>query len=76
MKNKKYHREHLENLAYKNAELYNEYLAQLEEQKEIDHCKEILTAYLGIDDFNKLSNNNLKMVVGAMQEYAFMCKKK
>tara|TARA_R100001460_G_scaffold81738_1_gene122653 strand:+ start:486 stop:719 length:234 start_codon:yes stop_codon:yes gene_type:complete len=63
-------REHLENLAFEKADLYNKHLAQLQEQKEIEDCEDTLIAYIGLDEFKKLSSKNVNMIVGAMQEYA------
>ena len=63
-------REHAENLAFEKAELYNEHLKELEQQQEIDECEDVLIAYMGLDEFKKLSKDNLDMIVGAMQEYA------
>ena len=63
-------REHAENLAFDKAELYNQHLQEIEEQQEIDECEGTLIAYMGLDEFKKLSKNNLNMIVGAMQEYA------
>ena len=63
-------REHAENLAFDKAELYNEHLKEIEEQQEIDECEGTLIAYMGLDEFKKLSKDNLSMIVGAMQEYA------
>ena len=66
----KYQREHAENLAFDKAELYNEHLKELDRQQESDECEDILIAYMGLDEFKKLSGDNLNMIVGAMQEYA------
>ena len=66
----KYQREHAENLAYDKARLYNDYLEELEKQQEIDECEGTLIAYMGLDEFKKLSKDNLSMIIGAMQEYA------
>ena len=63
-------REHAENLAFEKAELYNQHLQEIEEQQKIDECEGTLIAYMGLDEFKKLSKNNLNMIVGAMQEYA------
>ena len=63
-------REHAENLAFDKAELYNEHLKELDRQQESDECEDILIAYMGLDDFKKLSKDNLNMIIGAMQEYA------
>jgi len=63
-------REHAENLAFEKAELYNQHLQEIEEQQKIDECEGTLIAYMGLDEFKKLSKDNLNMIVGAMQEYA------
>ena len=63
-------REHAENISFEKAELYNEHLQEIEEQEEIDECEGTLIAYIGLDEFKKLSKDNLNMIVGAMQEYA------
>jgi len=63
-------REHAENLAFDKAELYNQHLQEIEEQQKIDECEGTLIAYMGLDEFKKLSKDNLNMIVGAMQEYA------
>ena len=67
---KREQREHLENLAYKKHMLYNEHLERIKEQEQIDECENILTAYMGLDEFKKLSKDNLNMIIGAMIEYA------
>ena len=66
----KYQREHAENLAFEKAELYNEHLKELEKQQEIDECQDILKTYIGLEEFKKLSGDNIADIVGAMQEYA------
>jgi len=66
----KYQREHAENLAYDKAQLYYEHLQEIEKQQEIDECEGTLIAYMGLEEFKKLSKDNLSMIVGAMQEYA------
>lgn len=66
----KYQREHAENLAYDKAQLYHEHLLEIEKQQEIDECEGTLIAYMGLEEFKKLSKDNLQMIVGAMQEYA------
>ena len=66
----KYQREYAENLAYQKAELYHEHLQEIEKQQEIDECEGTLIAYMGLEEFKKLSKDNLSMIVGAMQEYA------
>ena len=63
-------REYLENLAYEKHMLYNEHLERIEEQEQIDECEDILTTYMGLDEFKKLSKDNLNMIIGAMIEYA------
>ena len=63
-------REHSENLAYNKAQLYHEHLLEIEKRQEIDECEDILIAYMGLDEFKKLSGDNLNMIIGAMQEYA------
>lgn len=63
-------REHAENLAYDKAQLYHEHLQEIEKQEEIDDCEDTLIAYMGFDEFKKLSGDNLNMIIGAMQEYA------
>ena len=63
-------REHLENLAFEKAQLYHEHLQEIEKQQEIDECEGTLIAYIGIEEFKKLSKDNLSMIIGAMQEYA------
>jgi len=63
-------REHAENLAFDKAELYNEHLEEIEKQQEIDECEGTLIAYMGLDEFKKLSKDNIADIVGAMQEYA------
>ena len=45
-------------------------LERIEEQEQIDECEDILTAYIGLDEFKKLSKDNLNMIIGAMIEYA------
>ena len=72
----KYQREHLENLADKKAELYNEHLEVLAKEEDFEECKYILMGYLDLDEFNKLSKDNLNMIIGAMQEYAENIKNK
>jgi len=66
----KYQKEHAENIAFEKAELYNEHLKELEYLKEHDECQDILKAYIGLEEFKKLSKDNLSMIIGAMQEYA------
>ena len=66
----KYQREAAENLAEKKAELYYEHLEALAEEEDFEECKYILMGYLDLDEFNKLSKDNLQMIVGAMREYA------
>jgi len=66
----KYQREYAENLAYQKAELYHEHLLEIEKQQEIDECEGTLIAYMGLDEFKKLSNDNISNIVGAMREYA------
>ena len=67
---KREQREHAENLAYDKAQLYYEHLLEIEKQQEIDECEGTLIAYMGLEEFKKLSKDNLQMIVGAMQEYA------
>ena len=66
----KYQKEHAENVAYDKAQLYHEHLQEIEKQQEIDECEGTLIAYMGLDEFKKISKDNLQMIVGAMQEYA------
>ena len=66
----KYQREHAENVAFDKAQLYHEHLLEIEKQQEIDECEGTLIAYMGLDEFKKLSKDNLSMIIGAMQEYA------
>jgi hypothetical protein len=66
----KYQREHLENLAEKKAELYNEHLDAVKEEEQIAECQDTLIGYMGLDEFKKLSKDNLQMIIGAMREYA------
>ena len=66
----KYQREHLENLADKKAELYHEHLDAVKEEEQITECKGTLIGYMGLEEFNNLSKDNLQMIVGAMREYA------
>ena len=66
----KYQREYAENLAYDKYQLYHEHLLEIEKQQEIDECEGTLIAYMGLEEFKKLSKDNLSMIVGAMQEYA------
>lgn len=66
----KYQREHAENVAFDKYQLYHEHLLEIEKQQEIDECEGTLIAYMGLDEFKKLSKDNLQMIVGAMQEYA------
>ena len=70
----KYQREHLENLAEKKAELYHEHLEAVKEEEQIIECEDTLIGYMGWEEFNNLSKDNLNMIVGAMQEYAENCK--
>jgi len=63
-------KEHSENLAEKKAELYHEHLDAVKEEEQIAECKDTLIGYMGLDEFKKLSKDNLSMIVGAMQEYA------
>ena len=63
-------REHAENLAFEKAELYNEHLKELEYLKELDECQDILKTYIGLEEFKKLSGDNIADIVGAMLEYA------
>lgn len=67
---KREQREYAENLAYDKAQLYHEHLQEIEKQEEIDECEGTLIAYIGIEEFKKLSNDNISNIVGAMQEYA------
>ena len=62
--------EHLENLADKKAELYHEHLDAVKEEEQITECKGTLIGYMGLEEFKKLSKNNLNMIIGAMREYA------
>ena len=66
----KYQREHAENLAFDKYQLYHEHLQEIEKQQEIDECEGTLIAYMGLEEFKKLSKDNLSMIIGAMQEYA------
>lgn len=66
----KYQKEHAENVAFDKYQLYHEHLQEIEKQQEIDECEGTLIAYMGLDEFKKLSKDNLSMIVGAMQEYA------
>ena len=63
-------REHAENIAFEKAELYNKHLKELEYLKEHDECQDILKAYIGLEEFKKLSGDNIANIVGAMFEYA------
>lgn len=63
-------REQAENIAFDKAELYNEHLKEIDKQQEIDECEGTLIDYMGLDEFKKLSKDNLSMIVGAMKEYA------
>jgi len=63
-------REHLENLAYQEYMLHSKHLERVEEEEQIDECEDILRAYMGLDEFKKLSKDNLNMIIGAMIEYA------
>ena len=63
-------REHAENLAFEKAELYNEHLKELEYLKELVECQDILKTYIGLEEFKKLSGDNIADIVGAMLEYA------
>ena len=63
-------REYAENIAYDKAELYNKHLKELDRQQESDECEDILIAYMGLEEFKKLSGDNIADIVGAMQEYA------
>ena len=63
-------REHLENLAYEEYMLHNKHLERVEEEEQIGECEDILIAYMGLDEFKKLSKDNLNMIIGAMIEYA------
>ena len=67
---KREQREHLDNLAFDKAQLYHEHLLELEKQEEIDECENTLIAYIGLDEFKKLSSKNVNMIILAMQEYA------
>ena len=67
---KREQREYAENLAYDKAQLYHEHLQEIEKQEEIDECEGTLIAYIGIEEFKKLSGDNIANIVGAMQEYA------
>tara|TARA_Y100001938_G_scaffold143057_1_gene215245 strand:- start:4038 stop:4274 length:237 start_codon:yes stop_codon:yes gene_type:complete len=66
----KYQKEHAENLAYDKAQLYHEHLLEIEKQEEIDECEGMLITYMGLEEFKKLSKDNLNMIILAMQEYA------
>ena len=66
----KYQKEHAENVAFDKYQLYHEHLQEIEKQQEIDECEGTLIAYMGLEEFKKLSKDNLQMIVGAMQEYA------
>ena len=66
----KYQREAAENLAEKKAELYYEHLEAVKEEEQISECHDTLIGYMGLDEFKKLSKDNLQMIVGAMREYA------
>ena len=63
-------REHEENISFDKAELYKRHLEVIEEQEEIDECEGTLIAYMGLEEFKKLSGDNIANIVGAMQEYA------
>ena len=67
---KREQREYAENLAFEKAQLYHEHLQEIEKQQEIDECEGTLIAYIGIEEFKKLSKDNLSMIIGAMQEHA------
>ena len=62
-------REYLENLAFEKSELYNEHLKELDRQQDSDECENILIAYMGLDDFKNLSENNISDIIDAMKEY-------
>ena len=66
----KYQRENLENLAHDKAELYREQAELKNEIIEDEFCEELLEVYMGSDEFKKISDSNLKMIVMAMREYA------
>jgi len=67
---KREQREYAENLAYDKAQLYHDHLEEIEKQQQIDECEGTLIAYMGLDEFKKLSKDNISNIVGAMQEYA------
>lgn len=66
----KYQREHLENVAFDKAELYNEQIESEKDEIETDFCKDILVGNLGADAVNNLSEYNLNMIIESMKEYA------
>ena len=66
----KYQKEHAENVAFDKYQLYHEHLQEIEKQQEIDECEGTLIAYMGLEEFKKLSGDNIADIVGAMQEYA------
>lgn len=63
-------REYLENLAHEEYMLLSNHLERVEEEEQIYKCEDILIAYMGSDEFKKLSKDNLSMIIGAMIEYA------
>jgi hypothetical protein len=66
----KYEKEHLENVAFDKAELYQELLEVGMKQEDRNECEDLLKTYMGYDEFKKLSKVNFDMIIGAMQEYA------
>ena len=67
---KREQREHAENISFDKAELYNKHLEELDRQQESDECEDILIAYIGLEEFKKLSGENIADIVDAMREYA------
>tara|TARA_R100001015_G_C4577689_1_gene134680 strand:+ start:207 stop:440 length:234 start_codon:yes stop_codon:yes gene_type:complete len=66
----KYQREHLENVAFDKAELYNEQIESENDEIETAFCKDILVGNLGADAVSNLSQYNLNMIIESMKEYA------
>jgi len=66
----KYEREHLENVGFDKAELYNKHSEKIDKEVEIYICEDILVSYIGYKKFKKLSSKNVNMIIGAMLEYS------
>mgnify|MGYP003110836217 CR=1 FL=1 len=67
---RRHHGEYLENIAFNKTKLYNENTEATKQQEDVNVCKDVLIAYMGLDEFKKLSKDNLNMIIGAMQEHA------